>query len=471
MQKDEMKSLIDQQVQSTSWWQRLAGSQFVDGMTTLLAQIVARVSHATDRALQESFLSLATQRASILAGAEDVGYVVKKISPSFGQVSITNVSNRRITMPAYTPLLSGVNLSYVCIDAIDIASNETITAQIKQLELVQIRQLIDEPKAWLSLVLPKKLSLQTHTVDVYVDGIKWQNAYKFRNCAKNSRAYMEYYKSTDQIGIRFGNGVTGKMPARQSEIKLDVWVTAGVTNLISDQKLKIAAPFDARNADLKIVTSSIITGGSAAESIESVRAGALYSTPYDNQLVWSGDYEHYIRSNVSDLIWLSVWGEKEQENLVGHKSVEHINRIYIAAHSAIKSQEQLEREILDLLNAQPEYNKHYVYRSPKYLTFTVNINGFVYGHADPTDVESINRESLVNNFGIDAQHKSDMMENDVIKIINENVPSLGIKGFSFACDIPDHVAIDTYLYLDIDASTIKFEYFVGDTNNQRQKLT
>ena len=65
-----------------------------------------------------------------------------------------------------------------------------------------------------------------------------------------------------------------------------------------------------QNVDvLDITTDSIITGGGGMENhTEETRNRAQYYVPYDEQVVWGGDYHQFIQQVVNGTSWLNVMG-------------------------------------------------------------------------------------------------------------------------------------------------------------------
>lgn len=457
---DEVEKYISAQLDKSSWWSRLSGSAFVKGIETFLAQIVSRNDHAGDRSLQESFLSLALNRSSILAGAEDIGYVGLRISPSWGQVRITNKSDKRLTLPAKTPVISKSLLYYIIENSIDLEPNEFVDTRIYQLWLDQKSIVISEPAAWFSVVLPVSTTAVAHEVDIYVNNELWANSYKFRNADPESKVYMEFYKPTEQLGYRFGDGIKGAIPPAGSTIRLDVWCTNGDTTLIDGQVLQLIDDNEHLNNSVDIVTTTSITGGAAQEDTETTRMGALYTTPFNDELVWRGDYTHFIKMNVAGIVWLSVWGEKDQERLVGLKDAKHINQIYICAYSNIKSDEALYAEILDLFKGRPEFNKEYRKVVRKELPFTISVSGTVFPHSNPSEAEKVIKAKLDSIYGKDSNKKPHrVLQQDIWDLINENVRDTGIDEFVLTLtNLPSNIPLDTYSYLDMTNSTVRFSY-------------
>lgn len=462
--EEEIKESFQAQLDKSPWWSRLSGSQFVNGMVTFVSQIMLRLTNAADRALQESFLSLASKRSSILAGAEDVGYVGLKISPSIGKSIITNKGTERIVFEAYTPIMSKQLTNYVILNAIDLAPGESIEEDIEQLWLVQTSVEVTNPEKWMNYLIPVDVTAVTHRIDVYVDGELWEHKFKFRNTDPDSKVYMEFYKPTEQLGIRFGDGIKGAIPPQGAVITFDIWCTDGETTLIDNQPLLLTGDKEPLNASVEIMTSTPVTGGAAAETTETTRQGALYTTPYDDEIVWRGDYSHFIRKNVAGIIWISVWGEQDQEELVGKHDVAHINQIYISAYSNIKDDAVLYEEILDLFVGRPEFNKEYNDVTRKELPYTVEVVGVVFSHSNASDAEKIIKNALDTTYGRDVKDKPHRVyEQNIWDLINNLTNDTGIDEFDLVITgLPLEVPVDTYSFLDIENSTITFTYREAD---------
>ncbi|HBN6266223.1 TPA: hypothetical protein L3N15_004205 [Vibrio parahaemolyticus] len=460
----EIKDRINQQLDNSEWWSRLSGSQFINGLSLFLSQIVKWCENAASRALQESHLSQATLRSSILAGAEDTGYTGLLISPSWGTSLVENNSDERITLPALSTVMSQSLIYYTLQDAIDLAPGESIEVETKQLWIEQITVTVSDAKAWMSYVLPKDTTALTNSIDVYVDDVLWTHRYKFRNSNPDSQVYMQYYKSTDQLGIRFGDGIKGAIPPEGAVIRFDIWCTNGETTLIDGQQLQFVEDNEYLNELLTVTTATAITGGAPQEDIESIRAGALYTTPYDDQTVWNDDYDHFIKSNIAGVVWLSVWGEAEQEELAGASNVDFINQIYISAYSNLKDDAMLGDEILALFEDNPGFNKEYNYVIRKEAPYTVSITGFAFAHSNPVNAENLIKTKLAETYGKDVKKKPHRVyEQDIWDLVNDLTTEAGIDEFTVELtDLTDIVPIDTYSYMDVDASTISFAYREAD---------
>ncbi|WP_318491898.1 baseplate J/gp47 family protein [Photobacterium leiognathi] len=463
---NNIQSDFEESLKKSSWWSRFLGSQFVSYLSNFVAQAVYRCESAASRGLQESFLSLATKRASILAGAEDKAYVGLKISPSTGIATVTNTGKFRISLRRNTPCIAQNLTEYTILDAVDLPVGASADVPISQLWLEEIRITVDDPKSWFSILLTKEMTAETHRIDVFVNGELWENRFKFRNTDKNSKCYMEYYKASDQLGIRFGNGINGRIPQKGDRVLLKIWCTNGESTLIDNQKLQLTDESKLVTDAIDITTKTPITGGAPGDEIEDIRSGALYTTSYDHQIAWDSDYEQFIKTHIGGLIWLSVWGEKQQEELKGRKDLTNINKIFFSAYSDVKSDEKLEAEIIDLFDGREGYNEFYQWVDRIDQPFTIHIKGFTFLNSKPSDAEVFLKDELNKYFGKDTKNKPHrILIQDLWDIINDLSKQCGIDEFTVTSEnLPQNVPVGTYSYLDITNSTFDIQY--GSSRNE-----
>lgn len=460
MYQADIKNQFESNLKKSTWWSRFIGSQFVEGFSQFISQLTYRCSQTASRLLQESFLSKATKESSILAAAEDRAYVGLKISPSTGIATVYNKSDRRVSLPVNAPLKSKNQVSYLTMSAIELQPGESIDVAVSQLERNRIVSVVESEQKWLTVLLSRDMTAMAHRVDVYVNGDLWEKRFKFRNTNGRSKAYMEFYRSTRQLGVRFGNGINGRIPEVGDEINLVVWTTEGETTLIDEQELSLIDDLEYLNDSITITTKTPVTGGAEGDSIEDIRQGALYSTSYDHQLAWDGDYRQFIKDNVGAVIWLSVWGEKEEESLQGKKDLRNMNKIFISAYSDRKDDEKLKAEILGLFAGRDGYNEIYEWRDRVDVPYTLTITGKVQVNGRPEDAELLLAEKLAATFGKDIKDKPYRVPvDDIWNFIHELKRDAFIKEFHLtATGLPEKVEVGHYSYLDISASSIKFTY-------------
>lgn len=466
MSYQEFEKAFEEAVAQKTWWSRLLGSQFATGIATYIGQMVERSDFLARRLLQEAFMSTATKRASILAAAEDRGYVGRMISPSTGKARVTNNTLATISLPYGTPLVAPNRLNYVLHESIQLDPGESQIVKVAQLEEKVLATTIITEQKWLELLLTKEMTKAASQVDVYVTQPnrpmeQWEKRYQFRRADGEARVYTEFYKPTEQLGVRFGNGLSGKMPPAGSVITLNVWCTVGDSTLIEGQKMTLDSLNSELVAGVAIVTTTSIVGGAAGESTEDVRKGALYATAYDEQIVWDNDYRHFIAQHISDLVWVNVWGETAQEKETGY-NLDNINRIFFSAYSNRKSQAVLEAEILALFESSDELNRRYRYVPVLRSPFTITLNGVMSGRQEAAIVRQAMIDKLDEAFGEDAVAKkggngdSTIYEKDIWRVLTD----LGnVIEFTLTVDNQDRTPLlNEYVFLDAANSTYNLEY-------------
>ena len=483
----EYKAQFENILTKSSWWSRLRGSQFIEMIATFVGQMVYKSRAAAERNLQEGFLSTAIKRSSILAAAEDKGYVGRRISPSTGRVEVNNLSNSFVSLPVNAPLISNSALAYVTKSAIEIPAHGTVEVDISQLSLRVFKAIIEQEEKFQTVLLSKAVTAKVHKLDVYVSSETggaelWEKRYMFRRATARSKVYDEFYKPTEQLGIRFGNGVHGKIPEEDSEITLQAWLTEGDTTLINEQPLELTGDVAYLNDYLTIKTVTPIVGGASAESEEETRSGALYVTPFDEQIVWDDDYSHYIRRNLAHITWVNAWGEQEQEQQDGKADLDNINRIFISSYSSTLSQDELNRSITELLVSTNYLNKRYRFVEANLRPFTIALTGTVTGEKDILQVKKVIQEAVDAAYGKDPKGErpssdtssvaaygqgasyggnekvraDEIKEKDVNKLIRE----LGLF-YDFSINwsgYPSNIKLEDYVFIDIEASTLDIRY-------------
>ncbi|HIF9347114.1 TPA: hypothetical protein ACX6RX_003225 [Photobacterium damselae] len=458
MTLSDIKILFEDAFKNTQGWKRLIGSQFQASLSRFLAQVVYRCTYTAKRRLQESFLSKATRESSILAAAEDKAYIGLKISPSFGLAELENRTNSRKSIPELTQLISQDQRYYLVMNSVDLQPKEKQTVNISQLKIESFIFTVSAPTKWLEYLLPVDISEKTHQLDVYVNGELWTKRFKFRNTNDKSKAYMEQYTTTKQLGVRFGNNITGAIPTDGSVVELRAWITDGDTTLLDNQQLSFSNNSDL-NESIGVITKNTITGGAPGDTIDDIRNGALYSESYDDQLAWDGDYRQFIKNNVGGLIWLSVWGE-EQEELINGYNLENINKIYISAYSDRKSENELKQEISSLFVGREGYNENYIYRQRIDDPFTISVTGKIAKVGDPVNSTAFLKNELIHKYGKNAKNKpSRILVDEIWDFISDIKHSGNITEFTVTvANLPENEKAGRYSYIDIDNSQFILTY-------------
>ncbi|HBT4785492.1 TPA: baseplate protein [Klebsiella variicola subsp. variicola] len=465
----EVLDRFNKKLNENTWWARFVNSQFVQMMAVLGSQVIYIAQTYASRALAEGFISTATRRSSILAAAEDRGYVGRFVESSWGTVSIKNKTEQTIILPPGAEVLTNDQTPLALVSSVEIPAGQTLEGvAVKQHEAVSVEFDVEAEKAFLTLLLDRDITAEVSELSVVVitgeEEETWTRNPLFRMSRSDSKHYVLVYKPTEQLGIRFGDGSMGMMPPAGSKVRIDLLASLGDFTLAEGQKLEAAGNISKYIDALEIVTDSIITGGGGMESTEETRNRAQYYVPYDEQVIWGGDYRSFVQGVVSGTSWLNIWGEAIQEKLTGF-DVRNINRIWFCGHKPGVSQEQLGKEILEALEDVPnELNKHFEYVPTNKLPFTIVFSGIARKNVLIDDAKAAIKKALEKNFGEDSSSFSLLLQSDddsqqcyaqvKIKDIWRVIEALGLF-ISYdieVVDMTDAVQMNDFVYLDVAAS-------------------
>ncbi|EAT3775306.1 baseplate J/gp47 family protein [Klebsiella pneumoniae] len=472
--KASVQAEFEALVENDSFWSRFVGSQFVSMLALFITQIIYRCYQYADAALAEGFISTATRRSSILAAAETNGYVGSKPSPSTGPVEITASSpGAPGSIPQYTTFISDDQYPYMTMSECKFTEDGKATVEVAQLEIQELTYTVTAAKPFLEVVISKELTAVCHKMEVFVkiDGTNtlWQPSTMFRLANNNSEIYVEFYKPSEQLGVRFGDGQIGKIPPEGATITLRIWCTNGDITLVAGQTL---TPVDdaAELANyISVKTMAPITNGTDAETTEVTRNRAQYYLAYDNQVVWGGDYTYFLIRNIPGMTWVTAWGEREQEKLDGALNVKNINNIFISGWHPQKTQEELEALVMDAFSTVPnQLNKVFTYTSVNKLPFRVELTGVISPSLTTATVLSELRAALEGRFGRDSTSFDPKSVGEYILIKKKDLWAY-IEGLGYFHDFSLEFAdwhesngLFDFVYLDVENSIFDIDYEGAD---------
>lgn len=437
-------------------WEKLKSSQFVSHLSTFVSWCLREALWRLERLNQEFFVSTALNEASIMAHAEDRGYIPRKRIPATGDILITNIGATASFLPAASQFVSSHGRLYITKQAIKIPAGSSVTAAVAQCQMLQIIVEIAEEAAFFQYVFPLDISSLIAEngirVEVKLQGSPvfetWSHAPLFQNSWPGSKVYDEFFSHTGQTGIRFGNGIFGMIPPNGTVIQFTLALTEGDTLLLPGQKL---FPVNDYAGKFTAIAATAIQGGSERESIESMRINMLYWPSYNRKLVWDDDYVFYIKRNVGGIKWIRVWGEKEQEEQDGTLSVRRINHVYITAYRTAaegqirvrqlkldgswslrspyklgaytESNSLVDADIMGLLSDTYILNRHFVFVEPVLTPFSVVVTGNASRSVSLEKAKEEISAALFSAYGKDSETRKD---NVFIKDLYAVISSTGL---------------------------------------------
>ena len=288
-------------------------------------------------ALNESFLSTAQLRSSLVSLAGGLGYTVRSKTASCGIITfyVTNpLIPASMTLPAGFRFSSTINNKTYTFKTRQtlIATNNGSNQYYFQLgenqnfaiyEGKQTRKVFIAGPAGenVSYVIPtESLDLNTVKVNVYADTSTtfydvYTNLNDTVNIDKNSRIFVVKEAPNGQFELSFGNGARlGKFPLTGNKIEIIYDEVAGP----SANGGRTFTPLDTvQDGNGEALTANVTTivgslAGQNKESIESIRKNAPYLYATQNRMVTAQDYASLVLRKYSNLITdIKSWGGED----------------------------------------------------------------------------------------------------------------------------------------------------------------
>lgn len=305
------------------------------GLSNLL-DVLAYNTHynalMTNFALNESFLSTAQLRSSLVGLAGSLGYTVGSRKAAFAVVNLSVVNNNNpssMTMPAGTKFSTTVNnksYTFQTRDTLIAVSDGTgvYNFSLDGNQNIPIYEGISKNKTFIagpanendSYIIPvTNLDLDTITVKVY-DSVSsnsydlYTNIIDTTTIDENSRIYVVKESPNGYYELTFGNGVRlGKSPQAGNKIVVEYTTVAGP----EANGAKSFSPINTLDGrTINVVTTSGSTNGAYKEEIESIRKNAPYQWSAQNRMVTAQDYAALIFRNYSNIISdIKAWGGED----------------------------------------------------------------------------------------------------------------------------------------------------------------
>lgn len=278
-------------------WTDRDPSDFTMVLIDLWAYMGDILHYYVDRAAGEAFIETATQKESVLALANLFDYVPRNRTAARLTVYLSNDSSASVVIPSGTVFIGeGTDANYefytqsnltleantsgsiTCYEGIqysDITLTSSATGQIGQVYT------INNPK-----VIPTSVR-----VFVYEDGVtatEWTRVDNINAVATNVSGFSTYATTEGYTSVRFGNRVSGRVPPVGAKITVSYNTTNGHEGNISQNK--IVAFKQNVFSGVSITGSSVGTGGSNGESLDSIKSSIKASIQTQLRAVTLQDY-------------------------------------------------------------------------------------------------------------------------------------------------------------------------------------
>lgn len=294
----------------------------------------------TNFALNESYLSSAQLRSSVITIAQMLGYSIRSRSSSTASLNLTlnlstaSVKPASITLPAgikFSTSVNGVAYTFQTFEPYTATNNNGIYEFVTSTGSTDIPvyegtlkrktfivQTSDERQVF---IIPDE-TIDTQLVEVKVYDTYTSTSYDTytdifgeAKITTDSKFYKIYETPNGYYELNFGDGVTfGRKPTVGNKIVVDYISCVGAdANGATSFTPVSQVTVNNVNYNLGVVVASASYGGAPRQSIESIRANAPLSFASQQRLVTAEDYKTTILTKYSSVDDVVAWGGEDND--------------------------------------------------------------------------------------------------------------------------------------------------------------
>lgn len=419
---DVVAGKFEQLLAAAASWKNLVGSQFVKHLACFVSWCLEDATFKVERALQENFVDSALNRSSILALGEGIEYMPRKPVPATGKATFANTGDAEFTLVRGREFMSDSQTIFTLEETLVVPAHSEVTGSISQRTLENITFTVSESMPFYEILLGRDVSPKVASFKVFVDEGAGEREWKYdrllTNAYGDTLCFDEYYHFTDQIGIRFGNGEFGKIPAAGAQVRVETVQTDGDTILLEKQSLWPVEEIRDRNGQAGVCAATVsetVQHGEAQESTEEMRRNLHYAPVYNDRLVWDNDYTYFLGKRYPEIVWARAWGEEESEKMWGYK-LEHINRIWICAYSPDRD---IQEPAMKAIGDVSFLCRNFVWHEPEHVQFWLTITGQVLTDCVLSEVQAAISAGLEAAYGKASRtRREEVLLHEIYEIIN-----------------------------------------------------
>ena len=375
--KNNLKSYLQQQTTFQDY-------DFEGSGLSVLLDILAYNTHYNSYYLNmvanESFLDTAILRDSVVSHAKTLGYTPHSITAPMATIDVAvesgNTTSDIITLSRglsfSSSLIDSVSYNFVLLDDVTATKSNT-SFYFENIKIYEgtlstysfTYNQNSNPKR--TFILPDA-GIDTTTIKVSVTPNSSNTLTQVYNAVTDileinteSTVYFLQEGKNGQFQLSFGDGVLGKALDDGSIISVSYLITGGD----AANKANAFVPNSSINGltNITITTVTAAAGGSARESIDSIKFSATSQFTTQNRLITTKDYESYIKKNYPSIDSLSVWGGEDE-------IPKSFGKIFVSLKPKANyyiSETEKQRIINEIISPKSIVSVDTVIRDPEYL--------------------------------------------------------------------------------------------------------
>jgi hypothetical protein len=442
-------------------WSASDPADFGVALVEAFAYLGDVMSYYIDRNANEAFMATATQRSSVINLAQTYGYIPAGYRQSFTTFTLTNTSATQVILPANTVFSGDVvigdivqkiyfttNADSVIQEQIgDTAGTYSITAnEGRPVTLVSNNANTYGELVGVSAGTPNTYFALGETpvvdgsVEVYVqDGdiySKWTQVQHLIDYNPTDQVFQITVDANNVVSINFGDGVSGFIPTKYSEVRAKYIVGGGILGNVNAATITeihyVPGLSEAETTALGsaiTVTNTAAIGGSDPETLDQIRISAPLSLRANNRAVTLQDYADLAlgvtgvgKANAAASIWTSVTvyispsrsaTDTDQQpglDAMGDPTIEY---------------ENIKTSVTTFLSTRTLLGTTVTIQPPTYVDCVLGIAYTKLPQYTTAEVETSIKSTILTSFGYAGMNFQDVIYPQDVEFILQQVP--GIK--------------------------------------------
>lgn len=273
----------------------------------------------TSMAISEMFLDTSQLRSSIMSHAKELNYLPRSYRSAIGKINLTFSPEDEpvsISIPKYTKFTSSIDGS-----SYTFSTNEAYTVHansgVYSITGVSLYEGIIEKEYYQAgadtqyIISNKQVDTTSIAVRIYassdVSATYEEYVYKQNlfNVSATDKVFYLNPTNKDKYEVHFGNDVFGREPVSGEIVEITYLISSGES---PNGASSFAAASTISGYTPIITTSSVASGGSEYEDIESIRFNAPKSIQIQDRVVTESDYVNLLKSQFSEIVAVSAIG-------------------------------------------------------------------------------------------------------------------------------------------------------------------
>lgn len=285
---------------------------------------------------------------------------------------------------------------------------------------------------------------------------------EFTNVEVEQRVFHLESDENRTLAVVFGaDAIGGYQPGVGDVLTVTTLVTEGDVSLSEGAQFVFEHAATPAEAGAKIVLTEVTAPGAAPMDIATLREITSYPSLYDGSAVYNGNFDFLLRRNLSPFRFLAVWNEQREEAVRG-ASVDHMNRLFVAAVKDGVSDATLQADVTRVIMAADDsYRLKWV--AVEEVAVPVSVTLRVPDVYDSAAVEQQAREIVLAEYGRDSawakRGSGRVLYKRVTKLLTDGIQACQAEDADVLVTVNDSETIlpETYRYVSVESLTIVVE--------------